>query len=113
MTVRTSVRDLAGLPYARFRRALDSKNATVALATATELDFVSLPDALELVLLLVDDPSGSGGRRSAGTPATAPKSRTSGSRRPTSSSRAWRAWLAEGRRRQRPRWPKLVRRERP
>jgi hypothetical protein len=40
----------------RFRRALDSRNATVALATATELDFVSLPDALELVLLLVDDP---------------------------------------------------------
>jgi hypothetical protein len=27
----------------------------VAFATATELDFVSLPDALELVLLLVDD----------------------------------------------------------
>jgi hypothetical protein len=42
--------------YARFRRALDSHDATVALATATELDFVSLPDALELVLLLVDDP---------------------------------------------------------
>ena len=39
-----------------FRRALDSRNATVALATATELDFVNLPDALELVLLLVDDP---------------------------------------------------------
>jgi hypothetical protein len=45
-----------GSPYARFRRALDARNATVALATATELDFVSLPDALELVLLLVDDP---------------------------------------------------------
>ena len=45
-----------GSPYARFRRALDSHNATGALATATELDFVSLPDALELVLLLVDDP---------------------------------------------------------
>ena len=45
-----------GSPYARFRRALDSQNATVAFATATELDFVSLPDALELVLLLVDDP---------------------------------------------------------
>ena len=45
-----------GSPYARFRRALDSRNATVAFATATELDFVSLPDALELVLLLVDDP---------------------------------------------------------
>jgi hypothetical protein len=28
----------------------------VAYATATELDFVSLPDALELVPLLVDDP---------------------------------------------------------
>jgi hypothetical protein len=45
-----------GSPYARFRRALDSRNATVAFATAIELDFVSLPDALELVLLLVDDP---------------------------------------------------------
>jgi hypothetical protein len=45
-----------GSAYARFRRALDSRNATVALATATELDFVGLPDALELVLLLVDDP---------------------------------------------------------
>ena len=45
-----------GSAYARFRRALDSRNATVALATATELDFVSLPDALEIVLLLVDDP---------------------------------------------------------
>jgi hypothetical protein len=45
-----------GSPYARFRRALDSRNTSVALATAIELDFVSLPDALELVLLLVDDP---------------------------------------------------------
>jgi hypothetical protein len=41
-----------GSAYARFRRALDSRNPTVALATATELD----SDALELVLLLVDDP---------------------------------------------------------
>jgi hypothetical protein len=45
-----------GSPYARFRRALDSRNVTVAYATATELNFVSLPDALELVLLVVDDP---------------------------------------------------------
>lgn len=45
-----------GAAYAHFRRALDSRNVTLALATATELDFVSLPDALELVLLLVDDP---------------------------------------------------------
>ena len=44
------------MPYARFRRALDSQNATVAFATATELEFVSLPDALELILLVVDDP---------------------------------------------------------
>jgi hypothetical protein len=45
-----------GSAYGRFRRALDSRNATVAYATATELDFVSLPEALELVLLVVDDP---------------------------------------------------------
>jgi hypothetical protein len=45
-----------GSAYARFRRALDSRNATVACATANELDFVSLPEALELVLLVVDDP---------------------------------------------------------
>lgn len=45
-----------GSANARFRRALDSRNPTIALAAATELDFVSLPDALELVLLLVDDP---------------------------------------------------------
>jgi hypothetical protein len=36
-----------GSPYSRFRRALDSRNATVAFATATELDFVSVPDALD------------------------------------------------------------------
>jgi hypothetical protein len=45
-----------GSAYARFRRALDSQNATVAYATATELDFVGLSDALELVLLVVEDP---------------------------------------------------------
>jgi hypothetical protein len=45
-----------GSPYGRFRRALDRKNATIALAAATELDHISLPDALELVLLLIDDP---------------------------------------------------------
>jgi hypothetical protein len=42
--------------YARLRRSLDSRHATVAYAAATELDFVSLPEALELVLLVVDDP---------------------------------------------------------
>ena len=45
-----------GSAYVRLRRALDCGNATIALAAATELDFVSLPDALELALLLVDEP---------------------------------------------------------
>jgi hypothetical protein len=45
-----------GSAYGRLRRALDTGNPTIALAAAAELDFVSLPDALELVLLLVDDP---------------------------------------------------------
>jgi hypothetical protein len=44
-----------GSAYGRFRRALDGGNLTVARAAATELDFVSLPDALEIVLLLVDE----------------------------------------------------------
>src|SRR5918994_2530039 len=46
-----------GSAYGRLRRALDTGNPTIALAAAAELDFVSLPDALELVLLLVDEPA--------------------------------------------------------
>jgi hypothetical protein len=46
-----------GSAYARFRRALDTGNVTIALAAAAELDFVSRPDALELVLLLIDEPA--------------------------------------------------------
>lgn len=46
-----------GSASGRLRRALDSGNPTIALAAAAELDFVSLPDALELVLLLVDEPT--------------------------------------------------------
>jgi hypothetical protein len=38
----------------RFRRALDGSNVTEALLTASELDFVSLAEALELTLLLAD-----------------------------------------------------------
>jgi hypothetical protein len=45
-----------GSAYGRFRRALDTGNATIALAAAAEVDFVSLPDSLEIVLLLVDEP---------------------------------------------------------
>ena len=52
--MRTYVRDFAALGL----RPLPprARNATVAYATATELDFASLPEALELVLLVVDDP---------------------------------------------------------
>jgi hypothetical protein len=38
----------------RFRRALDRGNVTEALSAASELDFVSLAEALELTLLLAD-----------------------------------------------------------
>ncbi|MGH3061462.1 MAG: hypothetical protein ACRDNA_08640, partial [Gaiellaceae bacterium] len=48
---------LQGSAYGRLRRAFDTGNPTIALAAAAELDFVSLSDALELVLLLVNDPA--------------------------------------------------------
>jgi hypothetical protein len=38
----------------RFRRALDRGNLTEALSAASELQFVSLAEALELTLLLAD-----------------------------------------------------------
>jgi hypothetical protein len=41
-------------PIAPFRRALDRGNVTEALSTASELQFVSLAEALELTLLLAD-----------------------------------------------------------
>jgi hypothetical protein len=44
-----------GRAYARFRSALDSHNATIALAAARELPHVGLAEALELVLLLGRD----------------------------------------------------------
>jgi hypothetical protein len=43
-----------GSAYGRLRRALDTGNPTTALAAAAELDYVSLPDALKIVLLLVE-----------------------------------------------------------
>jgi len=45
-----------GSAHDRLRRALDTGDPTIALAAAAELDYVSLPDALEIVLLLVDEP---------------------------------------------------------
>jgi hypothetical protein len=38
----------------RFRRALDRENVSEALSAASELDFISLAEALELTLLLAD-----------------------------------------------------------
>ena len=38
----------AGSPYAAFRRALDRRNLTLALAEARDLPVVGLADALEL-----------------------------------------------------------------
>jgi hypothetical protein len=45
-----------GSAYGRFRKGLDTGNPTIAPAAAAELDFVSLPDALEIVLLVIDEP---------------------------------------------------------
>lgn len=44
----------AGSPYAAFRRALDQRNLTRALAEAHDLPRVNLADALELLLLFRD-----------------------------------------------------------
>jgi hypothetical protein len=44
-----------GSAYARFRRALDTGNPTMALAAASELDSLGLTDALELCLVLRGD----------------------------------------------------------
>jgi hypothetical protein len=46
-----------GSPYARFQRALASRNPTIAWAAATELPDIDLADALELCLLIAPDPS--------------------------------------------------------
>ena len=46
--------DAAGSPYAAFRRALDRRNLTLALAEARDLSVVNLADALELLLLIRD-----------------------------------------------------------
>jgi hypothetical protein len=44
-----------GSSYMRFRRALDRRNVTEALSAVSELDFVSVAEALELTLLLLDE----------------------------------------------------------
>jgi hypothetical protein len=43
-----------GSTYGRFRGALDTGNARIALAAAADLPHVGLADALEVVLLLLD-----------------------------------------------------------
>jgi hypothetical protein len=44
----------AGSPYGRFTRGLLSGNPTIALAAAAEVGRLTLPDALQLVILLRD-----------------------------------------------------------
>ena len=46
-----------GSAYGRFRRALDTGNATLALAAAADLEHVGLADALELLLLMLAMPA--------------------------------------------------------
>jgi hypothetical protein len=55
--VGTSVRDPQGSAYGRFRRALDTGNANLALAAAADLEHVGLADALGLLLVLESEPS--------------------------------------------------------
>ena len=43
-----------GSAYGRFRRALDTGNANLALAAAADLEHVGLADALELLLLMLE-----------------------------------------------------------
>lgn len=43
-----------GSSYARLRRALDTGNATIALAAASEMPTLGLSEALELCLVLCD-----------------------------------------------------------
>jgi hypothetical protein len=43
-----------GDPCARFRRAVDTGNPTIALSAAAELSFVNLADALALCLVMRD-----------------------------------------------------------
>jgi hypothetical protein len=43
-----------GSAYAGFRRALDGGNATIALTAAADLPHVGLPDAMELLLILLE-----------------------------------------------------------
>jgi hypothetical protein len=47
-----------GHPYARFKRALDTGNPTIALSAASELPFVNLADALALCALMRDGDPG-------------------------------------------------------
>jgi hypothetical protein len=47
-----------GSPYVRFRRALETGNELLVLATARELPQVALPDALRICLVLRDGERG-------------------------------------------------------
>jgi hypothetical protein len=43
---------IKGSPYARFQRSLQTRNLSVVLAAATELQSIQLDDALEILILM-------------------------------------------------------------
>jgi hypothetical protein len=59
-----------GSAYARFRRALDARDAFGASAAALELPHVGLADALELTLIYLGQ--GAGALRAGGAPLARP-----------------------------------------
>jgi hypothetical protein len=44
-----------GKPYARFQRSLQTRNVSVVLAAAAELQSVQLDDALEILILMAQE----------------------------------------------------------
>jgi hypothetical protein len=43
---------IKGSPYARFQRSLETRNLSVVLAAAAELQSIQLDDALEILILM-------------------------------------------------------------
>jgi hypothetical protein len=85
--------------------ALDHGNATTALAAAAELDLVSLPDALEIVLVLVNEPGKFRRVGPGGTPVYCGELPDVGFERRTLCSHAWSAWWDGNRKPRHVRWP--------
>lgn len=46
---------IKGSSYARFKRALETRKLGIVLPAAAELDWISLPDSLEILALLAQE----------------------------------------------------------